>query len=59
MEKYVEEILKYLEAQEQAEKKGEHDFICSLCGGTAHWSRAKSNNHLHMSCDKCGMVMME
>ena len=55
----VDGILTFLEAQKEAEEKGEHEFVCPLCGGVAHWGRDKHCKHLHTGCDDCGIMIME
>lgn len=52
-------IIKFIMAQQKAEEKGEHTFICPLCGNEAHWSRATVNGHLHCGCKGCGIRMAE
>lgn len=47
------------EAQEEAEKRGKHEFVCPLCGGEAWWFRVPGNKHLRCGCRKCGIRMME
>ena len=49
----------FLQAQQEAEVAGEHEFICPLCGGKAWWSRTMRNNNLHCGCEKCGYRIME
>ena len=57
MKDYIDDfeadIFKFLKAIADAEEKGEHEFVCPLCGGQAHWYRAESNNHLKAWCDEC------
>ena len=55
----MNDIFKYLQAQQEAEKKGEHEFVCPICGGKARWLRSTYNNHLHSSCEKCKFRVME
>lgn len=50
---------KYINAQKEAENKGEHEFICPICGSKAKWERAKINNHLHTGCSGCGLEIHE
>ena len=57
--KCFEEIKKFSEAQEEAEKRGENEFACPLCGGEAFWARSGYNNHLRCGCKKCGFRMTE
>lgn len=54
-----EMLAAYEDAQQQAEEKGEQYFTCPLCGGTAFWSRASGNDHLHSACKGCGFRMLE
>lgn len=58
-EEAKKEVIKIMKAQSEAEEKGEHDFVCPLCGGRAHWARSLSNNHLSIRCGDCGFLMME
>lgn len=55
----MKEVMAFIKQQQEAEEKGEHDFICPICGGQAHWSRAEENNHLHCGCKGCGFLLME
>lgn len=32
---------------------------CPLCDGTITAERSSYNGHLHASCDKCGMILVE
>lgn len=57
-EEVVKDIIKMLKAQREAEEKGEHEFVCPLCGGKAHWARELNNKHLYITCD-CGFLLME
>lgn len=59
MEDYKDAVMQFVEAQQTAEKKKEHDFKCPLCGGSAHWERSAYNNHLCTSCDDCHFIIME
>ena len=54
-----ESLIKFLNAQEEAEKKGDNEFICPICGGTAKWTRSSYNNHLHAHCCDCGFLVMQ
>ena len=55
---FEQRIMPMFEAQEQAEKKGEHEFECPLCKGTAKWARA-DNNHLWIKCMDCDFRLVE
>lgn len=55
----MDEIFVFLEAMQEAEEQGEHEFMCPLCGGDAWWKRSNYNGHFHAGCDKCGMLVME
>ncbi len=55
----MSEIILFLKAQQEAEEKGEKEFVCPLCGGTAIWARSSYNKHLRCKCEKCGIKMME
>ena len=52
----LKEVFAFMKAQEDAEKAGEKEFKCPLCGGRAWWDWAKINNrnHLYYGCEKCG-----
>ena len=54
-----EKIFAFIKAQAEAEEKGEHEFVCPLCGGSAHFGRDKQCKHLHTGCDDCGIMIME
>lgn len=51
--------IEFLKALAEAQKIGEHEFTCPLCGSIARWSRAAGNNHLHARCNGCGISIME
>lgn len=55
----MDDIKKFLTAQQEAEEKGEESFVCPICGGSAWWGRSDYNNHLHCACEGCGIVIME
>lgn len=55
----VDEVIAFMNAQQEAEAEGREEFTCPLCGGTAIWGRARGNNHLHCGCKGCGFRMME
>ena len=55
----TKQIVLFMKAQMEAEKKGKEEFACPLCGGDAWWGRSSYNNHLHCGCRKCGFKMME
>ena len=57
--KFLEDLMKYTKAQQEAEKAGKHFFTCPVCGGEARWIRVASNNHLRSVCSGCGMAVME
>lgn len=59
MDNIIDKIVAFMKAQEEAEKEGLLYFDCPLCGGTASWGRARSNNHLFCHCSGCGFRMME
>ena len=48
-----------LKAQQEAEEKGEHIFICPNCKCMAWWDRAKINGHIRIKCDGCGISVIE
>ena len=54
LERILNKDFKFMEARLEAEKKGEREFTCPLCGGHAWWGRASINNHLHCGCRDCG-----
>ena len=53
----IDMILKFMMAQQKAEEKDEHNFMCPLCGGEAHWTRI--SGHLHSGCKGCGIRIAE
>lgn len=59
MKQTIEELIKFMKAQQEAEERGEQEFTCPICGAVASWGRAKSNNHLHCGCNGCGFSMIE
>ena len=54
-----DDIILFLKAQHEAEEREESYFICPICGGNAKWHRSDYNCHLHCSCGKCGILIME
>ncbi len=55
----------FWKAKDEAEKEGNNEFICPLCGGKAWWSRSEYNGHTHYyAChynangNKCGMGIL-
>ena len=54
-----EEMVRFIAARNEAEKNLEHDFVCTICGGHAHWIRSDYNNHLAIRCDDCGYMILE
>lgn len=55
----IEKLQVFLEAQQEAEERGEHEFICPNCKGIAWWDRAKVNGHIRIRCDSCDLSVME
>ena len=58
-DEFMDRIVLFMSAQQQAEEEGKREFECPLCGGLAWWGRENCNNHLRSSCPKCGFKMME
>lgn len=58
-EMFMDGIAKFMKAQQEAEKNGEEEFTCPLCGGEAWWGRSSYNNHLHCGCKKCDVMIMQ
>lgn len=56
---FIEQIVDFMAAQHEAEKEGQHEFTCPLCGGGAMWHRSEYNNHIWSKCSGCGFLMME
>lgn len=50
-------LLRLLNAQAQAEEKGEAIFHCPVCGGEARWIRPFWSKRLLCGCKKCGMYL--
>ena len=59
LETLHDNLFKFLEAQDEAEKRQEDFFTCPLCGGVAVWRRAKENNHLYTRCQSCGFGLIQ
>lgn len=55
----IEQIGDLLMALSEAQERGEHQFVCPICGGTVKWDRAEGNGHIHAGCDRCGIRMCE
>lgn len=57
-----DKLFMMLEAQEEAEEKGMHDFVCPICNKgekTAKWIRSSYNGHLWIGCKECGFKLRE
>lgn len=52
-------LFKFLEAQDEAEKRKEDSFTCPLCGQVAVWGRSRENNHLYAKCKGCGFRLIQ
>ena len=50
-------LLRMLNAQDQAEENWETAFPCPVCGGAAWWGRISGNGRLLCCCGKCGMYL--
>ena len=50
-------LLRLLDAQAQAEEKGDDVFPCPVCGGDVWWIRLMVGNHLFCHCKRCGMYL--
>lgn len=53
-----DDLFKFLRAISEAEDKGEHIFICPICGGKSEVYRVKYNNHIIAWCNACGIKVM-
>lgn len=53
------EAIIFMDAVAEAQKKGNHQFKCPKCGGSAEWHEARTNGHIHAWCNKCGIKMFE
>lgn len=58
-EVYMDNLSKFIKAQQEAEKNGEEEFTCPFCGGKAWWGRSSYNNHLHCGCQNCETLIMQ
>lgn len=58
LKKIYKEISVFMKAQKKAEKKGEYEFVCPLCGGKANWARS-THGHLWTICEECRFSVME
>lgn len=52
-------ILVFIEAVENAMKKGDRHFTCPICGGEGEWYKSKVNGHIHAWCNKCDIELNE
>ena len=50
-------LLRLLNAQAQAEERGEIVFPCPVCGGEAWWLRPFGNIYMLCRCKRCGMYL--
>lgn len=49
---------KFSKAQRRAEKKGQDEFVCPLCGGSAWWARMLLDNRLNCGCKNCNFLVI-
>ena len=59
MEDFIDQLVAFMEAQQEAEKEGQQAFTCPLCGGPVMWHRNSVNNHLWCKCRGCGLLIIE
>lgn len=57
--KKINEILDFIESVVEAQRVGNREFTCPVCGGKAKWSRAECNGHIRAKCDECGITLIE
>lgn len=50
-------LLRLLDAQAQAEDRGDKIFPCPVCGGEARWMRTFGSKRLNCCCNRCGMYL--
>ena len=50
-------LIRFLAAQQEAEREKKAMFICPVCGGQAAWTRGMEKNRLHAVCRGCGMYL--
>lgn len=55
----MDDVFKFMKAQQDAEEEGEEEFVCPICGGKAWWGRSYINGHLHCGCQDCGIRVIE
>lgn len=36
-----------------------YEWECPVCGGVVEGTQNKGNNHLHASCESCGMAISQ
>ena len=52
----IKAYTEFMKAKNEAEEKGEKDFVCPLCGGKAWWNRHE--NIMMSGCMKCGFRVL-
>lgn len=57
--KDIDDIFAFLKAVNAAAEEGRKDFVCTICGGSAHLARSEYNGHITAKCDKCKIRVME
>lgn len=50
-------LFRLLDAQTQAEERGDKTFPCPVCGGEARWMRTFESKRLNCCCNCCGMYL--
>ena len=50
-------LIRFLAAQQAAEKDEKETFTCPVCGGDARWNRANNAKRLRCVCRGCGMYL--
>lgn len=52
-------LLRLLDAQAQAEERGDKTFPCPVFGGEVWWMRPFGNTYMLCRCKRCGMYLKE
>ena len=54
-----ERFFAFLEAVIKAQKEGQDEFCCPVCGGTVAIKKSGTNGHISANCNGCVFRMIE
>ena len=53
------DMIDFMESLEEAQKTGNHEFTCPICGGKAKWSCSECSEQVSAKCDGCGISLVK